>query len=176
MRWPEILAWAYVAGSLGESVLWTSSFDGLGRLVTRELTRSFRLDEPPTCDFALDEGSVLIDPKLSDPFVHLRIKQARIVTIALMPGVNIPVLIGESPSIGLRERTSQSRKRAERIPNDTKPELMAQLADALWPYIRERVEDVSGRTTVKSGGMQRGSKGTNVERLRRSTVQQNNYH
>ena len=149
-RWPEIMAWAYVVGSLGESVLWTSSFDGLGRLVTRELIRSFRLNDPPTCDFALDEGSVLIDPELSDPLVHLRIKQARIVTIALMPGVNIPVSVGESPGIGLRDRTPQSRKGPERKLDDTRPGLMTQLADALWPYIRGRVEEVSERATSKS--------------------------
>ena len=63
-RWPEITAWAYVLGSIGERVVWTSSFDGLGRLVARKLLRPLRLDEPPTCDFALDEAVVLVDPKL----------------------------------------------------------------------------------------------------------------
>ena len=150
-RWPEIMAWAYVVGGLGESVLWTSSFDGLGRLVARELIRSFRLDDPPTCDFALDEGRALIDSKLSNPLVHLRIKQARIVTIALMPGVNIPVSVGESLGAGLRQRTPQSHKGPERTLDDTRPGLMAQLADALWPYIRRHVEEVSVRAARESG-------------------------
>src|SRR5690606_30239228 len=87
-RWPEITAWAYVIGGLGERVVWSSGFDGLGRLVARELMRPLRLDEPPMCDVALDEVQVLVDPQLSDPFVHLRLKQARIVSIALLPGVN----------------------------------------------------------------------------------------
>ena len=38
-RFPELTAWAYVAGGVGERIPWTSGFDGLGRLVARELQR-----------------------------------------------------------------------------------------------------------------------------------------
>src|ERR1051326_1271969 len=36
-RWPEVTAWAYLLGGVCERRVWTSAFDGLGRLVAREL-------------------------------------------------------------------------------------------------------------------------------------------
>ncbi|KUM24510.1 hypothetical protein AU467_29985 [Mesorhizobium loti] len=60
-RWPQVLAWAFLIGSLGERVLWNSGFDGLGRLVAREMLKSFRLDEFPSCDIYLEEGEILVD-------------------------------------------------------------------------------------------------------------------
>ena len=138
-RWPEILAWAYVVGGVGQSVLWNSSFDGLGRLVARELTRSFRLDDAPTCDFALDEGKVLADPELKDPLVHVRIKQAKVVTIALIPGVNILVPVGDFPDTGHRKPTSRGRDVSPGVHGGARLNSFAVLADALWPHIRRRV-------------------------------------
>ncbi len=135
-RWPEITAWAYLIGGIGENVVWTSSFDGLGRLVARELLRPLRLDEPPTCDFAFDEAYVLADPKLNDPLVHLRIKQARHVTVALLPGVNIAISIESTPlTQGKREQTQLAR------PASTTPAVdpLAAFADALWPYLQDRM-------------------------------------
>ncbi len=141
-RWPEITAWAYTVGGIGERIVWTSAFDGLGRLVARELLRPLRLDEPPTCDFALDEAQVLVDPKLSDPLVHLRIKQSRIVSVALLPGVNVLIPISDSAGQEPRKPESGWTKRQAEPPAaaHTGGDPLAVLADAIWPYLRIRLE------------------------------------
>jgi hypothetical protein len=135
-RWPQITAWAYVLGSIGERVVWTSSFDGLGRLVARELLRPFRLSDAPTCDFSLDEAEVLVDPQLSDPFVHLRIKQSRVLTVAVLPGVNISLPIASDAS---HEVASTSAGYEEATPF-VRNEEFARLANSLWPYLRELMQ------------------------------------
>jgi hypothetical protein len=137
-RWPEITAWAYLTGGLGEKIVWTSSFDGLGRLVARELTRPMRLDEPPTCDFAFDEAAVLIDPKLSDPLVHLRIKQARLVTVELLPGVNVSIPISEGSSQSI---TRPDTNRPTNVPEFSPRDPLGSLVDALWPHFKARLDN-----------------------------------
>jgi hypothetical protein len=164
-RWPEITAWAYVLGSIGERVVWTSSFDGLGRLVARELLRPLRLDEPPTCDFALDEASVLVDTKLSDPLVHLRIKQSRNVSVSLLPGVNIFISIGDSSQEASRPpdpKTSRQAGASTAAPSDT----LAILADAIWPYLRIRLEQ-SVRSVQGSDAARRDSDDSQQSRGRK---------
>lgn len=138
-RLPEITGWAYVVGGIGEKVLWTSSFEGLGRFVARELTRPLSLEEPPTCDFALDEASVLIDPKLVDPLVHLRLKYGRIATIALLPGVNIPISYNALNQEQQR-RPTQTFPQADSMRPNRNP--VALIADAIWPYLRAHVEEL----------------------------------
>jgi len=137
-RWPEITAWAYLIGGIGENVVWTSSFDGLGRLVARELLRPLRLDEPPTCDFSFDEANVLADSKLSDPLVHLRVKQARLVTVALLPGVNIAIPITEA---AIQGAAKSEPNRPARTPETHVHDPIAAFADALWPHIRTRMDE-----------------------------------
>jgi len=142
-RWPEITAWAYLVGGVGERVVWTASFDGLGRLVARELARPLRLDEPPTCDFAFDEGAVLADSKLSDPLVHLRLKQARIATVALFPGVNVSIPVADvgAQEAGKQQPTQTNRLRETVIRPMGGRDVIAALADAIWPHLRPRVKD-----------------------------------
>jgi hypothetical protein len=138
-RWPEVTAWAYVLGSIGERIVWTSSFDGLGRLVARELMRTLRLDEPPACDFALDEAVVLFDPQLSDPWVHLRIKQSRIVTVALVAGVN--VLVSMSDQTEQREiDASQPTERVDPVEGPLGARTLDLIAEQVWRRLRGRVE------------------------------------
>jgi hypothetical protein len=139
--YPEVTAWAYVVGGIGERVVWTSSFDGLGRLVARELMRPLRLDEPPNCDFSLDEAVALYDPQLSDPLVHLKIKQARIVTVSLYPGVNLQVPIGDYVPFEKRKQDTGTDRRptsSGRIVGSD-DEVFAVLADRLWPHLRGRL-------------------------------------
>jgi len=152
-RWPEITGWAYALGSLGQRVVWTSSFDGLGRLIIRELMRAFRLDEGPTCDFALDEATILFDAQLADPFVYLRIKQARIATISLVPGVNVPVPLREqSPEARSSEdvrRDRQSDNLARSVSSDT----LEVLSEAVWRRLRSRIEsyvDTAARNSLRN--------------------------
>lgn len=142
-RWPEIMAWAYTIGGIGEPVVWASGFEGLGRFVARELMRPFRLDESPTCDFAHDEGMILLDKELSDPLVHLKIKQARILTVALLPGVNVfvPVSDAAASEVGRYDNEKINRHPSEattRAVSNSDP--LAILADSIWPYLESRVE------------------------------------
>ena len=147
-RWPEITGWAYVLGSLGQRVVWTSSFDGLGRLIIRELMRAFRLDEAPACDFALDEASVLFDAQLPDPFVYLRIKQARIATVSLMPGVNVPVPLREQ-SVDVRSIEDGIRDRQRHAIGKSANADLELLTDAVLRRLRGRIETLVD-TTVRN--------------------------
>lgn len=135
-RYPQITAWAYIIGGIGERVTWTSAFDGLGRLLARELQRPFRLDEGPCCDFALSEASVLVDPALQDPLVHLRVKQARIMTVALLPGVNVTVPLAEPPG---DSKKAYSRGSTEEASNPGAHDPMRLLARALAPYLLDEI-------------------------------------
>lgn len=143
-RWPEVTAWAYTIGGLGEKVIWTASFDGLGRLVARELTRPLHLAEPPNYDIALEEALILVDRKLSDPLVHLRIKQARILTVSILPGVNVFVSGRESWKLEKTNPISATKPDLSGQQKDARPEVnpIPALAEALWPYIHTRLEKV----------------------------------
>ena len=139
-RWPEVAAWSYVLGGLGESVVWSSGFDGLGRLVARDLMRPFHLDESPICDFSLDEGQTLLDTKLSDPLVHLRLKQARLVSVSLMPGVNVLVPLRDATAIDTKKpRSRQSQPRtAPEMPPIAEQDFVDRLADAIVRRLENR--------------------------------------
>jgi hypothetical protein len=142
-QWPGITAWAYVLGGIAEKVVWTSSFDGLGRLVARELTRPLRFDEPPTCDFAIEEAQVLIDAKLADPLVHLRIKQARVISVAIMPGANVSLPLPEGPGGDARRLEVESRKNHHQVrspPESEGEHNLNVLAESLWPHLKSYVE------------------------------------
>lgn len=158
-RWPQITAWAYVLGSIGEQVVWTSSFDGLGRLVARELLRPFRLSDAPTCDFSLDEAEVLVDPQLSDPFVHLRIKQSRVLTVAVLPGVNISLPLASEVSHEVAPTGTGHEKATHLIRNQE----FARLANSLWPYLRELMQGSSSEK-AQYGNEPRTSKPRNQKR------------
>jgi hypothetical protein len=160
-RWPEITAWAYTIGGIGEGVFWTSGFDGLGRLVGRELIRPFCLNEPPTCDLVLEEATILVDTKLSDPLVHLRIKQARIATIAIIPGVNISVLVSEAPVDSGKE--SGRNERQQPFSQVGNRDTGALIADAIWPHIQKRIEDyVKSLQTGSQGGRNKRKTGSQL--------------
>lgn len=136
-RLPQVTAWAYVIGGLGEAITWTSSFDGLGRLVARELQRPFDLDEPPVADFDLREAAVLIDRQLADPLVHLRIKQARTITVALFPGVNII-----SPLHEMAFEATQHRNAPEPTRRGAGDPVLETLAQALLPHLAPHIENL----------------------------------
>jgi hypothetical protein len=142
LRWPEIIAWAYVTGGIGENIVWTSSFDGLGRLVARELLRPLRLDEQPTCDFAFDEAEVLVDAKLTDPLVHLKVKQARVLTVELLPGVNVSIPIGETSA---QSASKLDANKPARVSEPSPRDPLATLVDAMWPHIRTRLDEYLAR-------------------------------
>jgi hypothetical protein len=156
-RIPELAAWAYLIGGVGERVVWTSSFDGLGRLVARELTRPLHFDEAPTCDFGLEEALTLVDRQLSDSLVYLKIKQLRVVSVSLLPGVNISISYTE----GMREAAPEPIESAPRLSNPPRLDrnVLSSLADALFPYFEARLDHTrnryGGRKQQKSGTARR---------------------
>ena len=155
-EWPELTGWSYLVGGIGERITWTSGFDGLGRLVARELQRRLRLDEPPTCDFAFDEALVLSDTELKEPLVHLRIKQARVLSVALYPGVNIVIPTGDTTA---QEDIQWVRRPKQSVSNEEpmgvgRGEPLKILAAALWPFLRPFVTEAmaQGSTRESWGG------------------------
>jgi hypothetical protein len=166
---PQIAAWAYALGGVGEHVTWTTSFDGLGRLVARELLRPFRLEDQPDCDFALDEGEVLADSALSDPLVHLRIKQGRTLAVTIYPGVNVTVPLAEQLPDQQADARPASVKRAAAPNTATFPggdEALALLTEMVWARLaprlqqeREAVQSGQGQRLQRSGGNKRSGKG-----------------
>jgi hypothetical protein len=153
---PMVLGWAYALGGLGERVTWTSSFDGLGRLVARELARPFHIIDPPTCDFDFNELKFLVDPDLKDPLVHLRIKQSRSVQVALFPGVNVVFSFAETSRI---EKPERSVAAAPQTTNFLSKDLLPLLADALAPYLERRMSKSSGSTRAKTTSKKKGEQG-----------------
>jgi hypothetical protein len=137
--WPEITGWAYVIGGVGERVTWTSAFEGLARLVARELARSFTLHEPPTNDFSLDEASVLVDSSLPDPLVHLRIKEDARIAVAVFPGVNMSLPLTEVPKPEIRRPQAPEPVHHYEGPRGNR-DLAVMLADLVWPILRPRIE------------------------------------
>ena len=153
--YPELTGWAYLIGGIGERITWTSGFDGLGRLIARELHRPLRLDEPPTCDFAFNEAVVLSDEQLKEPLVHLKIKQAKVLSVSLFPGVNIAIPIADSSAL---ENTYQREREPKRViasegSTGQNENLLGILADTLWPHLRPLVID---ETTQRFVGKRRG--------------------
>lgn len=146
-QWPELMAWAYVLGSVGERVTWTSAFEGIGRLVSRELGRAFRFGDAPTCDIALDEAMFLVDQQLSDPLVHLRIKQARMVSVALLPGVNTTIRLAAETE----PRLDGLQGRGDTISSTRESGVIPTLADALWPHLKQRVVELFRSTPASQG-------------------------
>ena len=139
---PEVLAWAYVIGGIGERVTWSSSFHGLGRLVWRELVRPFHMDESPACDFGFDEASYLTDKQLNDPLVHLKIKQQRLISAAILPGVNINIPLTESQDVrtaaAVRGMSGRSSKELSRLVNDLWPLIEARLSEEGYLHDQEK--------------------------------------
>ena len=158
-EWPELTGWAYLIGGIGETITWTSGFDGLGRLVARELHRPLRLDEPPTCDFAFDEALVLSDKDLKVPLVHLRIKQSKVLSVALFPGVNIAIpIIGTAASeTAYRGDSGLEQVVPSEGPTGANENLLSVLAGALWPYLRPLVVDETKQRSTPQSRAREGS-------------------
>ena len=149
---PELTGWAYLVGGIGERITWSSGFDGLGRLIAREFHRPLRLDDPPTCDFSFDEAKVLADDGLKDPLVHLRIKQAKVLSVSLFPGVNIAIPVADTVTAEQTIRNAEEpRDLVEREDlGENRESELASLAAALWPYLLPLViDETTSRFTAK---------------------------
>jgi hypothetical protein len=140
---PEIVGWAFLIGGLDEQITWSSGFDGLGRLVVRELMRSFRLDDATSADVSADEAHVLVDKQLVDPLVHLQLKQTRIASVALFPGVNVQVPFTEHVQEPRRSVDSKRSNQPAAAPRASAAEEALQaIANLLAPMILDKLQDV----------------------------------
>ena len=162
-HFPELTGWAYLVGGIGEGVTWTSGFDGLGRLIAREFHRPLRLDEPPNCDFAFDEAIVLADNDLKEPLVHLRIKQAKVLSVSIFPGVNIsiPIVDAVTSEATYSETGEQSQVVEIQEQTSNKDNVLRTVAEALWPHLRPLVID---ETTQRFAAKRRGKTGSQGNR------------
>jgi hypothetical protein len=162
---PELTGWAYLIGGIGEGITWTSGFDGLGRLIARELHRPLRLEEPPTCDFALDEATVLADGELKEPLVHLKIKQAKVISVSIFPGVNIAIPIVDSgfmdaQFVAAYGGTSEPAAIvATEEHTRSKQDPLGILAEALWPHLRSFVVDETSQRFATKRRRRAGTQG-----------------
>ena len=162
-EFPELTGWAYMIGGIGEGVTWTSGFDGLGRLVARELLRPLRLDESPTCDFAFDEATVLADRELKEPLVHLRIKQAKVLNVSLYPGVNIaiPIVDGTASESAYPDSREPGQVVTSESQTNSTENSLEILAQALWPHLKPFVID---ETTQRFATKRRSKAGSQKSR------------
>lgn len=150
-RYPQITAWSYVIGGIGESITWTSAFDGLGRMVSREFGRAFYASEAPACDFSVSEAAVLIDRQLSDPLVHLRVKQLRTVAVALYPGVNIVVPLHDQ--FVEQQRTQNNPPASAQVRSESVlDDLAATLFPRMLPYLEEYLGISDNRKITSKAG------------------------
>lgn len=161
-EFPEILAWAYVIGGLREKVTWTSGFEGLGRIVARELERPLHFADGPTADVAIEEARSLIDPALSDPLVHIKLKSSRTAQVSLYPGV--VTLIGYEPNgeseVSRRSAAQSVSRAADAMAMTSKSDsVLSALADALVPLLQDRL-----RISELDKRVQTRSKSTNKTR------------
>lgn len=170
--YPQIVAWAYALGGVGEHVTWTASFDGLGRLTARALLRPFRIADQPDCDFALDEGLALADSALSDPLVHLRIKQGRNLAITIYPGVDVTVPLSE-PVSEARQVNRPIAPEQTALPHPTTlsgDELISNIAELVWARLELRlhreIESLSAnRSPSRPSASKRSTKSSRQQKL-----------
>jgi hypothetical protein len=86
------------------------------------------------------------DSQLSDPLVHLRIKQSRVVTVALSPGVNVSVAIGDASAAELGKGESRANTNQDSMRGASTDNVLSALANALWPYLESRMQSRSSGT------------------------------
>ena len=99
---------------------------------------------------------MLWDKELKDPLVHLRIKQARILSVATFPGVNIAV-----PIVRRSVQPSVQRESIRSEPVSTKAPTIAELTRALTtlaealPLLQQLTaeEAVRGASPASQAGM-----------------------
>lgn len=136
----DVLTWGAVLGGLGAEAYWTDAFNGMGRLVARELIRSFQVFDPPTADIAADE--LLVIEANQNGGSKFRTANRTAASISLKPGVVFQVSLVDG------ERTKQ--RSPEKVPSSARvasPDLpdrvildsrtMQKFAEELFPYMRK---------------------------------------
>jgi hypothetical protein len=97
--YPATMIWAATLPALYRPFYWGQAFDGLGRLVLRELTKPLHPRDMPSADISLDELRATMNPSVEYKRLPFRTAQRTSASVEIAPGV--------VHSIGL-QRTSGS--------------------------------------------------------------------
>ncbi|KEQ10849.1 hypothetical protein [Pseudorhizobium pelagicum] len=146
----EVLAWAAIAGGLGVETFWTNAFEGLGRLVAKELLRPLSLDEFPDADISLDEIRHLEATNGKLPF---RTTSRNSAIVALQPGVNVTVALIDTDRSSTRTLPHTQKDSSQpQMLLDFSPAQIEGLVERLLPLLERRLN-----TTAKSGKYSRST-------------------
>ena len=136
---PDVRGWAAMLGGLGHVPAWTDAYDGLGRLVSRELMRSFHLADPPTCDGAAEEVLVIVEPDRSSTRSRVRTGHRNVAALSLMPGVVAYLSTSEEEREKARASSATFAMADPLSLVGQDPKLLKSLASQLWPHLRPLV-------------------------------------
>jgi hypothetical protein len=134
--YPNVLTWAAVLGGLGATTYWSDAFSGIGRLVARELSRSFDLSEPPSSDISADELFVLAGPDRRGARFRTASRQSASVSLRL--GVVTQLSLIEEERKSELARTASQPKSTGEVSEYRKAQNLAQ---QLFPFIKNLLID-----------------------------------
>lgn len=129
--YPIVLTWAAVLGGLGATTYWSDAFGGIGRLVARELSRSFDICEPPSSDISADELFVLAGPDRRGAKFRTASRQSASVSLRLGVVTQLSFVEEERKSEPSRP-VSAPQSTADVVENRRN----LNLAEQLFPFIK----------------------------------------
>jgi len=138
---PEVYAWALVLSGINESHVWSGAYEGLGRIVVREITRPFHWEDAPFCDYAVSEASVLIREGSRHPAAQLRLKRP-LAQVAIAPGVNVVV-----PQ---REQRIPAKEEVPPVSTAAPLDLAGALVDLLWPAFEKKLSGLPAKSKPRT--------------------------
>jgi len=153
----EVLTWAAVLGGLGADAFWTDAFDGMGRLVARELLKPVDIFDFPNCDISLDELMVVSGGQPSSK-ARFRSANRNAATVELQIGVSVQFgLVDEdrlrNQPLESAQRTTPASKIA--IAED---DALRSLAGQLFPHLQKLFEQHFPQLREKKGSRKNESK------------------
>lgn len=130
---PETMVWAAMLPALYRPFFWGKAFDGLGRLVLRELVKPLHPEDMPSVDISLDELRATMNPKVDYKRLPFRTAQKGIAAIEIVPGVVHTIGLHRSPptEITPSHRETQSRLDFERNQYVSRFEFQSLISDLL---------------------------------------------
>lgn len=148
----EVLTWTAISGGLGVETFWTNAFGGLGRLLAKELLRPFSLCEFPDADISGDELRHL-EARAGRPSFRTSSRNAAV--IALRPGVNVTIALGEVERPPTRNSSPPLKESAQaQLSLDINQGQIEMLVERLLPLLESRL----AASLPKSGRYSKGSK------------------
>lgn len=163
---PDVLGWAATLGGLGGVPSWTDAYNGLGRLVSRELMRPFHISDPPTADGAAEEVMVIVELDRSATRSRIRTAQKNVAALSSLPGVVAYLPITEDDRDRARSVLASPTTLAPSpsLPNYDQSNLRS-LAEHLWPFLRPLLEtDLNKRNKYRKKSEKTGERNPSLLR------------